>query len=140
MKTRFLPNHLISKIQIVQLIGTINFVKINVFKLCKFYENKISYNSSHQQNTNSLAINKKESCLCYSLDIFCLKGIESLPQNLIFYSLHLLNPMSYTFDISNYEFCQKKQKKQYKFEILKVYTIKLLRKLEFVAKTQFPYL
>ena len=34
------------------------------------------------------------------------KGIESLQQTLIFYSLYLLNPMSQTLDISNYEFYQ----------------------------------
>ena len=32
------------------------------------------------------------------------KGIESLPQTLVFYSLFLWNPMSEILDISNYEF------------------------------------
>ena len=30
------------------------------------------------------------------------KGVEFLPQTLIFYSLYLFNPMSQTLDISNY--------------------------------------
>ena len=36
--------------------------------------------------------------------IYNLK-IESLKQTLIFSSIFLYNPMSYTLDISNYEFC-----------------------------------
>ena len=48
------------------------------------------------------------------------KGIESLPQTLIFKSLYLNNPMLYTLDISNYDFFYIKQSK---FEISKVYII-----------------
>ena len=33
------------------------------------------------------------------------KEIEYLVQTLIYESHYLCNPMSYTFDISNYEFC-----------------------------------
>ena len=33
------------------------------------------------------------------------KGTEFLPQTLIFQSIYLYNPMTYTFDISNYKFC-----------------------------------
>ena len=33
------------------------------------------------------------------------KGIESLPQTLIFQYLYMFNPMTKTLDISNYELC-----------------------------------
>ena len=41
-----------------------------------------------------------------SLQLKCRdKGIEFLPQTQIFQSLYLFNPISVTFDISNFEFC-----------------------------------
>ena len=38
--------------------------------------------------------------------VFLLKGVETLPQVQIFYSLYLCNPITETFDISNYEICE----------------------------------
>ena len=72
------------------------------------------------------------------LDKVAQKGNQFLPQSLIFSSLCLCTPMSYTFNISHYEFCQVKK---CKFEISIIYTTlsgckKIgITNFEFLAKT-----
>ena len=63
---------------------------------------------------------KKDATFIKFKNLVSDKGTEFLSQTLIFLSLYLWNPISQTFDLSNYEFCQVTKSK---FEISKVWNI-----------------
>ena len=85
----------------------------NEFKEHEFFIS--SENEFHSSQISKPLTKTKMSIISFKSNV---KGIESLPQTLVFKSQYLNNPIQ-TLDISNYDFCYIKSK----FEISKVYII-----------------